>query len=241
VRQVDGAPEGMYTLAGLNARARVYRYEPDSSDRFAPHYDEVWPAGSLTDGAEARERTLNYDSWKYSSQRDGAWSWVAGDRVSQLSLLLYLNDDFAGGETLLLPRDAKQPNSRPRQVAIKPVTGGALCFGQSFKLNREDVNHSDDALLHEGRPVASLPEQPSPLRPAAKYVLRTDVCYAMPPLPIDSAPKEAEVNRRDDDAVLKDPQAAQEMAIELSDDVEVRRRQLALLNEYGYDTSAWDQ
>jgi len=228
VRQVHGAPEGLYTLDTLNARARIYRYDPDSTDGFSPHVDEVWPAGRLTLGDGSREPTLNYDSWRYSPDADGEWTWAAGDRVSQLSVLLYLSEDFGGGETRLLPGNAAQ-------VSVKPVTGSALCFGQSFKLGRE-VEHSAGALLHEGRPVISLPGRPSPLRPSPKYVLRTDICYTMPsPPPDDVAADDAS----SDD--LQDPQAAQEMTIQLSGDVKIRRLQLAVLKEYGYDTSAWDE
>ena len=36
---------------------------------------------------------------------------------------------------------------------------------------------------------------------------------------------------------LSDPQAAQSMTIELSDDPETRAKQLELLKEYGYDVS----
>jgi hypothetical protein len=41
VRRADGAPEGSYTLAGLNQRCRLYRYRAGSEDEFPPHIDEV--------------------------------------------------------------------------------------------------------------------------------------------------------------------------------------------------------
>jgi len=70
-----------------------------------------------------------------SQEEDGAWSWEPGDRVSHLSLLLYLSDGFEGGETVLLPDGGADA------VAVPPVAGDALCFGQSFSLGRagEDV------------------------------------------------------------------------------------------------------
>ena len=181
VRRAGGVPEGLYTLDGLNCRMRVYRYRSDSADRFRPHYDEVWPGSRLTFGADA-EPTLEQDSWRYSSAATAGdagdrWAWSAGDRVSQLTVLLYLNDDFQGGETVLYPgrHAGEEPTAGSASIAIQPVTGSILCFGQSFRFNRDRVEHGDDALLHEGMPV-----EPGPATKANKYVLRTDVCYAMP-------------------------------------------------------------
>jgi len=49
------------------------------------------------------------DGWRYSSAATAGdpngdrWAWSAGDRISQLTVLLYLNDDFEGGETVRCP------------------------------------------------------------------------------------------------------------------------------------------
>ena len=94
---------------------------------------------------------LEYDSWVYGQDEAGAWEWEVGDRVSHLSLLLYLNDDFCGGETALLPTEGS--GSDTHVVCVTPVVGDALCFGQSFALGRPDVRVSELALLHEGRPL----------------------------------------------------------------------------------------
>jgi hypothetical protein len=66
-----------------------------------------------------------------------------------LSVLLYLSDDFEGGETNLHLPDQKrsgdgsaaaEESSEVRggaaAVSVVPVTGSALCFGQSFKFGR---------------------------------------------------------------------------------------------------------
>jgi len=151
VRRCDGAPEGTYRLAGINARCRLYRYEPDGSDRFAPHYDEVWPGSKLllkecgVENLSSEPPVLQYDGWTYGEREEDGWAWSPGDRVSHLSLLLYLSDGFDGGETVLLPEDGGE-------VSVAPVAGDALCFGQSFSLGRPDVVPSENALLHEGRP-----------------------------------------------------------------------------------------
>ena len=122
------------------------------------------------------EPSLEQDCWKYSA--DHRWAWAAGECVSHLTVLLYLNDDFEGGETVLYPgtHASETPEDGSPQVAIRPAAGSALCFGQSFKFGREGVAHSSDALLHEGAPLAS----PTGGSASAKYVLRTDVCYTLP-------------------------------------------------------------
>tara|TARA_B110001452_G_C15193324_1_gene414264 strand:+ start:67 stop:1101 length:1035 start_codon:yes stop_codon:yes gene_type:complete len=189
VRQIGGVPEGIYTLDGINCRARLYRYESDGADRFLPHYDEVWPGSRLVfgadgeDGDDADAPTLDQDRWKYADGRTPEatckWAWAPGDRVSHLTVLLYLNDDFEGGETVLYPGShaSETPEEGSPRVAFTPVAGSCLLFGQSFKFGREGVAVSADAVLHEGVPVR---RSPAAGASSVKYVLRTDVCYAMP-------------------------------------------------------------
>ena len=102
----------------------------------------------------------------------------AGAAPRLATLIVFLNDDFEGGETVLYPgtHASETPEDGSPQVAIRPAAGSALCFGQSFKFGREGVAHSSDALLHEGAPLAS----PTGGSASAKYVLRTDVCYTLP-------------------------------------------------------------
>ena len=260
IRLVEGAPTGEYVLAGLSARSRVYRYESDGKDAFQAHYDEVWPGSRLEIGVDGCESKMRSDGWKYSSAARGQWAWSAGDRISHLSVLLYLTDDFDGGETLLhlegeeLSEEAASSSntttrsSRRRcssssnssmRVAVTPITGSALCFGQSFKLGRTGVSHSADALLHEGMPLGPLDgmaTRPLFMKPPAKYVLRTDVQYTMPtpPTATHKAADGATSN-------LNDPQAAQSMTIELSEDQETRAQQLELLKSHGYDVSPFER
>ena len=65
----------------------------------------------------------------------------ATDRVSQLTVLLYLNDDFEGGETVLYPgqHEDERPTEGGVSVSVRPATGSILCFGQTFKFNRARV------------------------------------------------------------------------------------------------------
>ena len=237
VRQIEGAPAGAYTLAGLSARSRMYRYESDGADAFLAHYDEVWPGTSLQVGTDGSDPQMLTDGWRYSSAPRGQWAWSSGDRVSQFSVLLYLSADFGGGQTLLHPDGDGRTASSPR-IAVTPVTGSALCFGQSFKLGRSGVAQSSDALLHEGMPLTPKESRPLFLQPPAKFVLRTDIQYTMPYPPPSERPQSG-YEIMTSPGRLADPQAAQSMTIELSADPAARAKQLALLEEYGYDVSRY--
>jgi hypothetical protein len=52
-----------------------------------------------------------------------------GDRKSQLTFLLYLNDDFEGGHTSFFEEAAgEKPGPGDKICAVKVPQGGALCF-----------------------------------------------------------------------------------------------------------------
>ncbi len=73
---------------------------------------------------------------------------------SQLSLLIYLSDDFVGGETIFYQDTGmRKPCQETRQAVVVPQQGQVLIF--------------EHQQLHEGAPVSS----------GIKYVLRTDVMY----------------------------------------------------------------
>ena len=159
-RRCPGAPEGLYALNGLNPRLRVYRYRAGSADVFKPHRDDCWPGSTLVD------KTLAEDGWAYSSDRKGRWAFRPGlDRVSHLSMLLYLTGDCEGGSTTFFDEDGGPP------VPVSPEKGAALCFWQSFKLGRDGVRDSALAPVHEGSVVTG---------GGAKLAIRSDVLYTFP-------------------------------------------------------------
>lgn len=127
---------------GLNRRFRVYRYVPGAEYRC--HIDGAWPpSGILPDN------TYVYDS----SPADKKQS-------SLFTFLMYLNDEFEGGETTFFLPAAREGslNAYP----VRPVMGSVAVFP-----------HGDTrgALLHEGTGV----------RKGAKYIIRTDVEYDVEP------------------------------------------------------------
>ena len=68
--------------SGINARIRCYKYVGSRGDEFGPHHD-----GSQHRSMLVEQRTVRED---------------CGAR-SRFSLLIYLNDGFEGGATILMP------------------------------------------------------------------------------------------------------------------------------------------
>ena len=133
----DGRP-----ALGINARFRFYRY--GVGDYFHFHRDGAWPGSRVMDG----ELVAN----------------AYPDRYSELTLLLFLNDDFDGGATRFLlepdgPGRESQPGS-PATVDIRTPAGGALCFPHGMHpLHR----------VHSSEPI---------LR-GVKYIIRSDVLFRL--------------------------------------------------------------
>lgn len=123
---------------GLNRRFRVYRYVPGAEYRC--HIDGAWPPSGIR-----ADDTYVYDD----SPADKKQS-------SLFTFLIYLNDEFEGGETTFFLPGVREGtlNAYP----VHPVMGSVAIFPHG---------DSKGALLHEGTGV----------RNGAKYVIRTDVEY----------------------------------------------------------------
>jgi hypothetical protein len=103
-------------------------------------------------------------AWPSSGIVDGRYEYDAhGDRWSQLTFLLYLNDDFEGGcTTFYTPGPAGVLEAR----GVRPQVGSVLVFPHG-----EQLGAGCGYLVHEGSIVTK----------GAKYVMRTDVLYLRPP------------------------------------------------------------
>lgn len=124
-------------LKGLNARWRFFRYYPGSTYR--PHIDGSWVCSGINDKGKLVED-------------------LYGDRISRLTFLVYLNDDFDGGETtFFLPSMSNQVGVIDAR-SIRPQTGAVLVFPHGDSIG---------TLVHEGSSVTK----------GVKYVIRTDVMY----------------------------------------------------------------
>ena len=110
-----------------------------------------------------------------SGDRVLRWDAFGGSRASLLSFLLYLNDDFDGGETTFFPPAGGADAAADEVVSVRPRQGSVLCFPQTLKLSDRDAV-SDLSPLHEGSPVREHRSDGSPPRP--KHVMRSDVLYS---------------------------------------------------------------
>jgi predicted 2-oxoglutarate/Fe(II)-dependent dioxygenase YbiX len=130
--------------------ARLIVDDPTLADRlwslaapFVPPHVHNWDAAGLNE----RFRFYRYDpGQRFAPHWDGCFYRDSREQ-SQLTFMVYLNDDFTGGETRFYLED------RRLRLAVRPERGMALVF-----VHRQ---------LHEGAVV----EQ------GRKYVLRTDVMY----------------------------------------------------------------
>lgn len=126
---------------GLNARFRLYRYQ--EGDFFKTHTDGSWSGSRVIDGE------LIADAYP--------------DRWSQMTFLIFLTDDFEGGETQFIinkndPEAPVQSVEEVKTVSIRTPIGGVLCFPHgTHPLHR----------LHSSEPITS----------GVKYIIRSDVLY----------------------------------------------------------------
>jgi hypothetical protein len=137
-----GGTANNMTLAGLNARWRCFRYAKHAVYR--PHIDGSWPDCRLAaDGT-------------YHTNQNGR---------SYYTFLLYLNDDFEGGETVFYSSNDNDSNGSSQQSkkitarGIVPTAGCVLVFPQGNLAS----------LVHEGAAVTR----------GTKYIIRTDVVYEL--------------------------------------------------------------
>ncbi|KAF2427516.1 prolyl 4-hydroxylase [Tothia fuscella] len=124
---------------GINRRFRVYRYVPGAEYRC--HIDGAWPPSGFNTVTKA---------YQYDSSPPGA------KQSSLFTFLIYLNDEFEGGETTFFLPSIQDGimNAYP----VMPVMGSVAVFPHG---------EATGALLHEGTGVTR----------GAKYIIRTDVEY----------------------------------------------------------------
>jgi hypothetical protein len=114
---------------GLNARFRFYRYS--EGDYFKPHTDGAWPGSRVINGQ------LVADAY--------------GDRLSQMTFLIFLSGGYEGGRTLFQIGPAVA-------AAVQTPKGAILAFPHGM--------HPQHC-IHAGEEISS----------GQKYIIRTDVLY----------------------------------------------------------------
>jgi prolyl 4-hydroxylase len=131
-----------WKAVGVNDHLRCYKYDP--GEAFPEHIDYKM------------KRVV----WRMNPDTKKPTAYI---QQTFLAFLIYLNDDFTGGETGYWPshegihcRFLRESENKPHQVNITPVTGTAVI--------------QDENILHEGLPT----------RKGVKYILRTDIVHERP-------------------------------------------------------------
>jgi predicted O-methyltransferase YrrM len=178
----DDGKRCSYSLAGINRRFRVYRYAAGSSQTFAPHIDAGFPPGGVSlDDQQEFSSGKPYLLWDASHEYSSS-----AEIVSRLTVLIYLNSDFAGGHTkFYAPVSERDRTSNFRLhdyniisneesyedsviASVQPRAGSVLVFPQA--VSEEAVERARQIWpLHEGSQVTS--------GNRAKYVIRTDILF----------------------------------------------------------------
>jgi predicted 2-oxoglutarate/Fe(II)-dependent dioxygenase YbiX len=145
---------GFVMAPDVRSNARVMIDDPGLAaelwERVSPFIPRNFP-GWEPSGLNERFRYYRYDvAETFAPHYDGYYQRPNGER-SKLTLMIYLNEGFEGGETNFF-----RSNGALR-LAVEPECGKALAFLH--------------AQLHEGAPVTA----------GRKYVLRTDVMYRRVP------------------------------------------------------------
>jgi len=150
-------------MKGLNRRWRIYRYDPSGEESFAPHIDAGFPPS----GVSKSGKSLVWDD--SSSLRSNEDEEIVG----RLTVLMYLNDDFIGGETKFfspqnMQEDEENQIFSSHIASVRPLAGSVLLFPQV--VGEDFVEYArTNWPLHEGSPVVSG-------RP--KYIIRSDVLFS---------------------------------------------------------------
>ena len=132
---------GEQVAVGINARFRFYRY--GLGDYFSPHTDGAWPGSRVIDDV------LVADAF--------------GDRYSQYSYLVFLNDGYEGGATQFLvsrqnPGEPAREQSDVNLVSVRTPKGSVLCFP------------------HGAHPLHCV-HASEEIRRGSKYIIRTDILF----------------------------------------------------------------
>ncbi len=163
IRRSEGLPYEIGTVGGVVAEGirnneRLLVDDKSLADtlfcRAAPWLPQMAESRRLV-GFNERWRFYRYRPGQtFQPHRDGSYMSLETHEKSEVTFLIYLNDDMTGGETRFFA-DMEQVARRCPYLTVKPTIGAALVFFHS--------------VWHEGAIVQR----------GEKYVLRTDVMYKL--------------------------------------------------------------
>merc|ERR1712183_284935 len=127
-------------------------------ERIKSHLPQSWNSHPVV-GPNERLRFLKYSPGEYFKPHfDGSYERPDGKEISFITIQLYLNEGFKGGNTTFMS------DGSSKDVGVVPKIGRILVFQHN--------------ILHEG----------SVLVRGTKFTMRTDVMYAVPEQEINSSP-----------------------------------------------------
>lgn len=135
-------------------------------DSFPPqleHEGKIWKLREDETALNEMFRFLRYDAnQKFWAHFDGGFRRGPNEQT-HFTFIMYLNDEFDGGETIIFPEGKTGIHGKPpkQEVRVKPKRGMALVFRHT----------GPDHPLHSGAPHFS--------NGMRKYILRTDVMYIL--------------------------------------------------------------
>jgi prolyl 4-hydroxylase len=145
---------GPQMMTGIRNNDRVKFDDPELAKLLEERLENI----IRKDDARARlnERFAVYrygPGQRFKRHQDGVIKTEDGLETSRQTVLVYLNHDCEGGETVFSEVDRSGSQIKFLETPVTPETGMALIF--------------DHELWHEGKPVTA----------GRKYVLRTDILY----------------------------------------------------------------
>lgn len=150
---------GPQMRADIRNNERVTLTDPQIADAMWQRIKAFVPPrdGAVAIGVDSQLRFYKYSgSQRFKRHKDGVATNSEG-ATSKFSYLLYLNDDFSGGETIFTFVKRVDGKRQDNTLTVRPELGMALLFVHDQ--------------WHEGVPVSS----------GVKYVLRTDVFFQTQP------------------------------------------------------------
>eukprot|EP00026_Physarum_polycephalum_P012132 Phypoly_transcript_12407.p1 GENE.Phypoly_transcript_12407~~Phypoly_transcript_12407.p1 ORF type:complete len:169 (+),score=37.28 Phypoly_transcript_12407:477-983(+) len=136
---------------------RVKEHVPASLE----HGGKAWKVRQDENALNEQFRFLRYDpQQQLMAHFDGGFKRSPSEQT-HFTFIMYLNDDFEGGETVIFPEGKTGLHGKPpmEEVRVRPVRGMALVFRHS----------GPDHPLHAGAAHSTQGKK--------KYVLRTDIMY----------------------------------------------------------------
>ena len=145
---------GPQMMTGIRNNDRVKFNDPDLAQLLETRLENIIRNDDARARLNERFAVYRYDpGQRFKRHQDGTIKTDDGLEVSRKTVLLYLNDDCEGGETVFSDIDRSGSQIKFLETPVTPETGMALIF--------------EHELWHEGKPVTA----------GRKYVLRTDILY----------------------------------------------------------------